>query len=219
MRLAVLWVLPRNRSHSAFVELHLVGHSASAILHDPLVQYLTGKGVIGDGPMARAKVKGLRMRIDTCTLWAPACTTQLFKESYLPAIKGGQIERFAMFALTDQVEQDDDCASIYQKSLLYLVSNAFEKTARIRLIRPDGEPILGMEKFVDADTEINTLFKDGKADWVRSPNTDSPGSTKASRAIHHGDFDNDEATVKATLARILDKTSAKSEVAFSRTAM
>ena len=43
-------------------------------------------------------------------------------------------------------EQDDDCAGIYHKSLLYLVSNALEKQAA--LFFADGEPLLGMEKFI-----------------------------------------------------------------------
>ena len=41
----------------------------------------------------------------------------------------------------DTAEQDDHCAHIYNKSLLYLVSNAFEDPARIPLFR-DGVPIL-----------------------------------------------------------------------------
>jgi hypothetical protein len=200
------------------VELHIVGHSAGSILHAPLIQYLTEPGMISSGPMAVAKVKGLGMKIETCTLWAPACTTRLFKESYLPAINQGLISRFSLFTLTDKAEQDDNCANIYHKSLLYMVSNAFEETARIPIVRPDGEPILGMEKFVNGDSGINSIFKKkaGKkeADWVMSPNNEPMGSQGASKSMHHGDFDDDEATVKATLARILGKTSTEGEFSF-----
>jgi len=35
------------------------------------------------------------------------------------------------------------------------------------------------------------------------------GAPGASRAIHHGDFDDDEATVRATLARILNARTTK----------
>jgi hypothetical protein len=207
--------LVRNRDD---VELHIVGHSAGSIFHAPLVQYLTAQGVIGTGPMASSRAKGLGLKIDTCTLWAPACTTRLFKESYLPAIDQGLIDRFALFTLTDKAEQDDNCANIYHKSLLYLVSNAFEETARIPLIHPDGEPILGMQKCVDDDAAINSIFKPKKADWIRSPNTNPMGSADASQSMHHGDFDDDEATVKATLARILGKARAKGDFAFQRSA-
>jgi hypothetical protein len=200
------------------VELHIVGHSAGSIFHAPFVQYLTGQGMIGSGPMAPSKVKGLGVKIDSCTLWAPACTTQLFKDSYLPAIDQGLIDRFALFTLTDKAEQDDNCANIYHKSLLYLVSNAFEETARIPLIHPDGEPILGMQKCVEDDDAVNSIFKQKRADWIRSPNTKPVGSADAAQSMHHGDFDDDEATVKATLARILGKSTTKGEFSFQRSA-
>jgi hypothetical protein len=206
-------------ANNADVELHVVGHSAGGIFHAPLVQYLTGRGAIGAGPMASSKATGLGLKIDSCTLWAPACTTQLFKESYLPAINQGQIDRFALFTLTDKAERDDNCANIYHKSLLYLVSNAFEETARIPLIQPDGEPLLGMQTCVDADAAISRLFDQDNADWIRSPNTNPVGSAGASQSMHHGDFDDDAATVKATLARILGKSRAKGEFTFRHSAL
>jgi hypothetical protein len=199
-------------------ELHIVGHSAGSIFHAPFLQYLTEQGTINSGPMASSKAKGLGLKIDTCALWAPACTTQLFKESYLPAIQKGQVDRFALYTLTDKAEQDDDCANIYHKSLLYLVSNAFENTARIPMIRPDGEPILGMQKFVDQDSAVNGIFKEKSAAWILSPNTKPLGTIDASQSTHHGDFDDDDATVKATLARILGKSSTKVEFTFQRSA-
>ena len=39
--------------------------------------------------------------------------------------------------------------------------------------------------------------------WIRSPNNVSAGDLFASASRHHGDFDDDDATVKGTLARIL----------------
>jgi len=169
-------------------ELHVIGHSAGSIFHAPLVQLLAASGI----------------PIKTCTLWAPACTVELFKKSYLPLIINGAIEKFAMFTMDDNTEQDDNCARIYNKSLLYLVSNAFEKDPRIPLFR-DGFPILGMEKCVKADKELIDLFKRPNAEWVVSPNnnTDKPKYYSTSR--HHGDFDNDKATVAATLQRITGK--------------
>src|SRR6185503_9922183 len=44
--------------------------------------------------------------------------------------------------------------------------------------------------------------------WIRSPNGLPEGSPDASNARHHGDFDDDIPTVKATLARILGSTMA-----------
>ncbi|MHB1590604.1 MAG: C1 family peptidase, partial [Sulfuricella sp.] len=105
----------------------------------------------------------------------------------------------------------------YHKSLLYLVSDAFEKRVRIPLFQNDGEPILGMEKFVCGDPELDMLFKNGKADWVRSPNTAKDGSPVHSTARHHGDFDDDKPTVLATLARILGQGTSEAPFSFART--
>ncbi|MBC7859710.1 MAG: hypothetical protein H7Z39_13255, partial [Burkholderiaceae bacterium] len=171
-----------------------------AILHAPLVQLMTSERKrLRDGPMKGQA--GYGMQLASCTLWAPACTTALFKEAYLPAVTGGQIGRFALFALSDKAEQDDQCACIYNKSLLYLVSNAFEEKERIPLFR-DGEALLGMERFILADPELKALFGSGQADLVIAPNTDPEGAPGASQARRHGDFDDDHHTVMATFARI-----------------
>ncbi|MFZ0409413.1 MAG: C1 family peptidase [Cyanobium sp.] len=177
------------------LELHLVGHSAGSILLAPLLSYLLAKGV----------------RPSTCTLWAPACTVSLFREHYLPAIEAQALAELALFSLTDQAEQDDDCARIYNKSLLYLVSNALEKTVRIPMLRPDGEPILGMEKFLEADPTLAALFDPSPSppaeatalSWIRSPNAEPVGSLRGARASSHGAFDDDPAVVAATIGRIL----------------
>ncbi len=94
-------------------KIHIVGHSAGSIFHAPLITALNDAGV----------------DVETCTLWAPACTVELFKQHYVPAIKKKRIKQFALFALSDKAEQDDHCANIYHKSLLYLVSHSFEDEA------------------------------------------------------------------------------------------
>lgn len=186
-------------------EIHVAGHSAGSIFMAPLVQALTGLG----------------KNVASLTLWAPACTMKLFHQAYLPAIQNGTVQQFNLFTLKDTAERDDHCANIYHKSLLYLVSNACEEKSG--LFFADGEPLLGMEKFILKDRRfqvpskkeldqdnINTvpLFGLSSATWIRSPNALPEGSPDASHAIHHGDFDDDTATVKATLARILDQTTA-----------
>lgn len=166
------------------LEIHLVGHSAGSILHGPVVKLLGDRG----------------LKIATTTLWAPACTVDLFRQYYLPAIKRKAIGRFALFALRDDIERADNCAKIYNKSLLYMVSNAFEAKARIPMFR-DGVPILGMDKFLTRELrdELSALG----ADVVFAPNGQPMGSPLASEATHHGDFDDDERTVAATFGRIL----------------
>ncbi len=188
------------------MEIHVAGHSAGSIFMAPLVSLLGELGV----------------PIKTCTMWAPACTIDLFQATYRPAIDKGQIERFALFTLTDKAEKDDHCAHVYHKSLLYLVSHAFEKRLRNPLIPGSldaaGVGILGMEWWLARDPRVKRYFQrldDGTVDlasekravWIVAPNTFAEGSRNASTAQHHGDFDDDVATVKATLARILGRKS------------
>ncbi len=198
------------------VEIHVVGHSAGSIFHAPLVQLLTTKGKITSGELKG--ITGGDLAIASCTLWAPACTIDLFAQYYKPAIDLGKIDRLTLFTLTDEAEQDDNCASIYNKSLLYLVSNAFEAKPRIPL-SSDGVPILGMEKFINDGQHpaISKLFKPGKS-WILAPNHEPEGSATSSTAKQHGAFDDDLATVKATLARILNVESQQVELNFMRSA-
>ncbi len=176
-----------TRRHSG-LRVHLVGHSAGSILL---------------GGLAGAnQASGSPVQFETCTMWAPACTMDFYREQYLPAIRGGSIKQFAIFNLTDRAEQDDNCVNIYNKSLLYLVSNAFEKVLRKPWFRDSqGEPLLGMEKFVNA-----LPARDRPKEMVLSPNDAPEGGPRSARSTTHGDFDDDPETLKATLARILGHT-------------
>lgn len=183
------------------LEIHIVGHSAGSIFHAPLITKLTTSGPINGQGMEGEQ--GLGLKVESCTLWAPACTMDIFRQNYLPAIQDKTIQRFALYTLTDSTEQDDDCAGIYHKSLLYLVSNAFENTFRIPVIRPDGEPLLGMAKFIEKEKALLDLLSKKRIDWVQAPNNHATNHINASTAKHHGAFDDDPATVGSTLARIL----------------
>jgi hypothetical protein len=188
------------------VELHVIGHSAGSIFHAPLVQLLATKGAITNGPMKGKKGYGLPVK--TVTLWAPACTMELFHSTYMPLIQNGRIGSFSLFTLDDQVEQADHCAHIYRKSLLYLVSNAFEKP-KPRFGSEHGEPILGMQRWVERDPKLASVIGNKMVDWIRSPNNAPEFSSDASKAQHHGDFDDDVPTVLASLHRILGGISPK----------
>lgn len=164
------------------LEIHLVGHSAGSIFLGPLVPLLAERSL----PVA------------SCTLWAPACHHAQFERDYRPAILAGQIERFALYLLNDRAEQDDHCAQIYNKSLLYLVSNAFERRPRIPAFR-DGEPILGLARCLTP--ALSQLLATGGHRLVVAP--DGGGPDALSTAQRHGDFDDDAATVASTLAFML----------------
>lgn len=198
------------------VELHLTGHSAGSILLAPLVQLLTADGIVPSGPAVG--MQGLGMTIESVNLWAPAITVELFLDTYAPALRSGKIKRMALFTLTDKAENDDHCASIYHKSLLYLVAHAFERQPRSWINRRlrNGTPLLGMAKFLDkgaeqGSAELRELLDRGLIDWVQSPTSgQAEGSPNAAFATSHGGFDEDRATLAATLARILGRANAKS---------
>jgi hypothetical protein len=191
------------------IELHIVGHSAGSIFHAPVVRLISSRGTISSGFMQGESGYGLDMA--SCALWAPACTIKLFKDSYLPAIENGTLKQFALYILSDKAEQDDNCTGIYYKSLLYLVSNAQEEGPRSPGIRfgRDGIPLLGMQNFIDADLQLCDLFRSDKAKLVISPNTEAEGLIGSSSAKRHGDFDDDDKTVKATLIHILNGSSGR----------
>ena len=172
------------------LKIHLVGHSAGSILFGGLVARL-----------ARNAAKPVA--IETCTMWAPACTVDLYRADYLPSIRNGMIKNFSVFTLTDKAERDDTCANIYHKSLLYLVSNAFEaSTLKAPFLKErEGVPILGMAKFISALPAAQRSW-----DWVLAPNANASGQRDASASTAHGAFDDDSATLRATLARIVGTT-------------
>lgn len=160
-------------------ELHLAGHSAGAIVLAPLARHLADAGV----------------PIRSLSLWAPACTMAVFDAEYRPLIEGGQIGAFDLYTLDDATERDDDCAKIYRKSLLYLVSHALEARARDPLSNPDGEPLLGLARDVARHVKAG-FWKPGTRNWHVAP------AAAESRAARHSDFDNDAATLRTTLQRI-----------------
>lgn len=206
------------------VEIHVAGHSAGSIFMGPIVAAITGTGKVdlGEG----TSIKGLEEVVKSCTLWAPACTIDLFNQYYEPSLDGGvgrRLREFAVYNLTDSAEQNDHCAHIYHKSLLYLVSNALEEEARIPFFR-DGTPLLGMEKFIEKDSELKKLFRKTFADLVLSPGGTTGDPLTHSTSQSHGGFDDDGPTLKGLLARIEKASSADSsdsgsmEISFQSTA-
>ena len=118
------------------VRLHLVGHSAGAILHSHVVDRLGGKG----------------WKFESVNFMAPAVRVDLFKKTVVPAITSGQVKHFNQFHLSDDMEQKDPtCKPIlgYSRSLLYLVSQSLE--------RGEKTPILGLEKYFNDEIASKNL--------------------------------------------------------------
>ena len=98
-------------------ELHIVAHSAGAIYLAHALQRLLASGI---------PVKSVQ-------LMAPAMTIDLFREHMFAPISSGACPAPRTYILSDEAERDDTVGP-YGKSLLYLVSNAFEKSR--------GQPLL-----------------------------------------------------------------------------
>lgn len=149
-------------------QVHLVGHSAGSIWHAHLLQAWLAQ----QGP-----------QIANLLLFAPACTVALYEQTFLPALGKG-IAQQKLLVLSDQAEQDDTVAGVYRKSLLYLVSNAYDnKTARI--------PILGMEKFQPPTQPKNSTL-------VVASSASAQSSSRS-----HGGFDNDVPSMNNLLQTVL----------------
>ena len=93
-----------------------------------------------------------------------------------------------IYNLTDELEQDDEVTRAYNKSLLYLVSRAFEEDI--------PEKILGMEKYSETVgrrklPRLTIHYSEG----------DVPGA-RVTASETHGGFDNDVLTMNHVLRRV-----------------
>lgn len=159
------------------LELHLVGHSAGSVFHAYLIRRLIELG----------------LSIKTLTFYAPACTIELFKLNILPHLRT-QIERLTIFNLTNKYEKDDTATPLYHKSLLYLVSGAFEEKR--------NKPLLGMDKFIREDKKLKAALGKpvGPGESTVTYSVGGPSEISlASQSETHGGFDNDEDTLNSTL--------------------
>jgi len=170
---------PEHAALRGRLRFHLIGHSAGAILHAHLGAALVRAGLDVDGAY----------------LLAPACRVDLFESKLLPLYRSGKIKAYAQFHLRDKIERQDTCMSIYRRSLLYLVSNAFEHKR--------GTPILGMEAFFDRFPGLTSQRPEAALVWdsIAAPTTSSD-LTMRSSSTSHGGFDDDEDTRIAVIERI-----------------
>lgn len=165
--------------------IHLAGHSTGMILLAHLLN--------------RLSVLAPRTRLDTVSLMAPAGSIDLFTALMQPSLKAKapnfRITEMTIYNLTDRLERADDVVHAYNKSLLYLVSNAFEEEP--------PERILGMQVYSRSlgRRRIPNLH----IEYSEGP---QPGVRKTESATH-ADFDNDPATMNHILRRILRGKPAK----------
>ena len=87
----------------------------------------------------------------TLQFFAPAIRIDEFKQYALPAIKDGRCPKPTMYMLTEQQELDDEVGP-YGRSLLWLVSNAFEDQR--------GTPLLGMKSCFKLEPALRRQFEE-----------------------------------------------------------
>jgi hypothetical protein len=153
------------------VRLHLIGHSAGAIVHSSIVERLAAKG----------------WTFETVNFMAPAVRSDCFAEQVVPSIRSGKVKRYNQFHLSDDVEQKDPtCEPIlgYSRSLLYLVSQSFEKG--------QVTPTLGMQKYFK---DTVGLLPTDSVKVIVAPSDDS-------RSVTHGGFNDDPRTMQKVISLI-----------------
>jgi len=161
--------------------IHLVGHSAGAIVLGRLLSSL-----------GRFRLR--KLGLGGVHLMAPACTVDFFRTHYGPYLSGKGArklsDRIYLYNLSDGLEQADTVSSSlpftpsYSRSLLYLVSRAYEEAP--------GTPLAGMQAYAGQMPKGARL----SVDLSRSQSTAS---------TTHGGFDNDVATMSAIMSRILGR--------------
>lgn len=159
------------------LKIHLAGHSTGAVLLGHLLNALD--------------VLEISDLISSCSLMAPACTVDFYKEHYEPRLGAQSISstkvklpNLDIYNLINQLELDDNVVYVYRKSLLYLVSHALEQQK--------DKPILGMERYkkkIKEKTGLKIHYSNGKSGVTTSTS--------------HGGFDNDAKTMNNIMKRIL----------------
>jgi hypothetical protein len=157
-------------------ELHVVAHSAGSILFAHAIETLCSLGI----------------SFKTLQFFAPAIRIDEFKDYALPHITSGRCPKATMYILNEQQELDDTVGP-YGKSLLWLVSNAFEDER--------GTPLLGMKYYINSKPDLLTSAFDEVIESVGKGVTADAKCTSET----HGGFDNDLATMNEMLSRILGK--------------
>jgi hypothetical protein len=157
--------------------LHLIGHSAGAIVHSHVVQALAAAG----------------WEFESLVFMAPAVRVDTFTRTVVPQMQGGRVKRYSQLHLSEEMEQQDPtCRPLcgYGRSLLYLVSESFEHGQQTS--------ILGIAKHYD--TMLPGLAADVRQ-RMRSWSAPMAGSMSTT----HGGFDDDDRALETVIRLIHDE--------------
>jgi pimeloyl-ACP methyl ester carboxylesterase len=168
------------------ISVHLIGHSAGAIVHAALLD----------------RLRQASIPVETLALCAPAIRVDEFEKTMLPHL-GSRVRSTSVFALSDTRELGDwlnvGAVKFYFKSLLYLIARALEpESGKSRF----EVPLLGMAKFLTGG--LRQKIEAAGGELVIAP-SEAPANSRCN-AEHHGQFDDDVSTMTSILLRILGKT-------------
>ena len=175
------------RDNGLDLTVHVAGHSTGGILLASLLEAMEDMAP--------------ELRLSSCSLLAPACSIDLFRSHYFPYLVEADdsfgIDRMRIFNLTRKQEKDDQVALVYRKSLLYLVSRAFEEEM--------PEEILGMNKYANELVEEQAIQDLGDRFRIFTSSIEDDSATQSTT---HVGFDNDPATMNTVLETILGEAPA-----------
>ena len=194
--------------------LHMLGHSAGSILLGHMLDDLDKKS----GPA-------------TVGFYAPACTVEFAVRHLGRAFTAGVIARGKLHVdnLTDQNERNDTVGP-YGKSLLYLVSRAFEDPRNIPLLglarcwKPGTRDLSTLKQKLGADFDESQMRFVRDWDEIASRNNVAIDLTASPQVLvktaggdqhikaSHGSIDNNIDVLNASLARILGTAKPKVEI-------
>lgn len=176
------------------LEIHLLGHSAGSIVLGHL---------LGD-------LRTHQVRVQSCALYAPACTAQFALDHFRPAFTKGTLKASnTSIDVLSAAREVEDTVGPYRKSLLWLVSRALESKHKT--------PIIGLQSlYADQDSREFWHQEDlaAAADWrnlwresggtlnILSESMVSTGMLGKPIAATHGCFDNAASILSASLRRI-----------------
>ncbi|MDE0545295.1 caspase family protein [Microbacterium sp. C7(2022)] len=169
------------KANPGAITVHAVGHSAGSIFHSHFVPAAIELGV---------------PEFESVSFLAPAVRIDTFASQLLPLADAQgaarKVKELSIFTMTDEFERKDNVKWAYRKSLLYLVSNAFEPEREAR--------ILGMETYLRRHDRLAAYLRGNAERLVLSKTERDPRSSSLSTT--HGGFDNDPETMDSVARRI-----------------
>jgi len=162
------------------LRVHLISHSAGAIAQIYLAEAMVEAG----------------WKIDSVISMAPAARISDFADHLSPHLQSGGVKRYLQFHLTDDRESTDrEFEPLYGRSLLFLVSEAFEGGA--------ARPMLGMQRYF---AQSRVVAPPAQIDIYTAPG-------EQSQSVSHSEFPRDPATLNTVIGYIKQAAPSVSAVA------